>query len=376
MKLMDTISNRPWIISIGVALAVVLWMASGAAQEPAGETPQVAAEPQGKPQPKVRVRTQAAEEITRYVTLYGRTAPARVVELKSETSGKVVKLGAQRGERVRKGEMLVRLDERDRSARLEQARALVRQRELEYEARHQLQPEGYVSDSQMAEAVANLESARAELKRAELDLEYMLIRAPFDGALHERMVEVGDYLASGDPVATFVEDGLLIVTGSVSEQDVHAVTVGSVGEADLITGQTVQGRIRYVAPVAAESTRTFTVELEVDNSDGRIPAGVTAELRLPVGTIYAQKVAPSLLTLDDAGNLGVKTVDETGRVIFHPADIAQSSNEGVWLAGLPEEATIITVGQGFVKTGDLVDAVADPAGGSTGSMAVAAGMAQ
>ena len=84
---------------------------------------------------------------------------------------------------------------------------------------------------------------------------------------------------------------------------------------------------------------------------------MTAELKIPAERIYAQKVSPSLLTLDDEGNLGVKTVNEAGLVEFHTADIAMSSSEGVWIAGLPYSATIITVGQGFVNEGVVVEAI-------------------
>ena len=119
----------------------------------------------------------------------------------------------------------------------------------------------------------------------------------------------------------------------------------------------VRGHIRYVAPVADEATRTFGVELEVDNSAGTLRAGGTAELLVPAETLLAHRVSPSLLTLDDAGNVGVKVIDDAGRVEFVVADIALSTNDGVWLAGLPETATIITVGQGFVTAGSVVDAV-------------------
>ena len=75
----------------------------------------------------------------------------------------------------------------------------------------------------------------------------------------------------------------------------------------LVTGQEVTGRIRYLSPVADEVTRTFTVELEIPNPQGALPAGVTAEMRIPGGEMLAQKIAPSLLTLDSDGNIGVKT---------------------------------------------------------------------
>jgi multidrug efflux system membrane fusion protein len=133
--------------------------------------------------------------------------------------------------------------------------------------------------------------------------------------------------------------------------------MGKPGSARLATGETVEGTIRYVAPVADEATRTFTVELEVDNVKGAYRGGITAKLMIPAETLFAHKVSPSLLTLDDDGNLGIKTVNELGEVEFHPADIAMSSSDGVWIAGLPHTASIITVGQGFVNPGAMVNSV-------------------
>jgi multidrug efflux system membrane fusion protein len=214
-----------------------------------------------------------------------------------------------------------------------------------------------VSEAQLQEAAALLEMARAERTRARLDIDYMVIRAPFDGALQERLVEVGDFVKLGDPVATIVDERTLVVSAGIAEFDAHFVKKGGVGSARLASGETVHGTIRYIAPVANEATRTFTVELEIDNADGALRAGMTAELSIPAETIYAQKISPSLLTLDEDGNLGVKTVNELGKVEFYLADIARSSSEGVWIAGLPYSATIITVGQGFVSEGSYVDAI-------------------
>jgi multidrug efflux system membrane fusion protein len=293
----------------------------------------------------------------RTIVVNGETAPSRIVRLAAETDGRVEYVGAQRGASLQRGDVIVRLDERDRSARLAQAKALVRQREVEYEARQQLKNESYVSEAQLQEALASLESARAELTRARLDLDYMTVRAPFAGALQSRAVEIGDFVKRGDPIATYVDNRTIIVSANVSEFDAKAVETGELAEARLATGETVRGRIRYVAPVADEATRTFTVELEVDNRDGQLRAGGTAELRIPADVVLAHRIAPSLLTLDDAGNVGVKIINDEGKVEFVVADIALSSHDGVWLAGLPETATIITVGQGYVSPGTTVAAI-------------------
>ena len=164
-------------------------------------------------------------------------------------------------------------------------------------------------------------------------------------------------ISAGDPIARFVDNRKIIVTANVSEFDAGYVKSGQKAQAQLATGETVHGTIRYVAPVADKATRTFTVELEVDNSDGGLRAGGTAELRVPAERVLAHRVSPSLLTLDDAGNVGVKIINEEGEVEFVVADVALSTNEGVWVAGLPDLATIITVGQGFVVPGTMVNAV-------------------
>ena len=350
--------SKSWLTSAGIAILIALWLMTGQG----GETEPAAvasadATADEDVRTSVRVRAQVAEEVTRIININGKTAPARVVEINAETAGRVVSVGIERGQRLDKGEVIVRLDERDRRARLAQAEATVKQRELEFAARESLKNESYVSEAQLQEAAAMLETAKAELARANLDISNMVIRAPFDGALQDRMVEIGDYVKIADPIATFVDERKLIISANVSEFDAHHVVPGNPGSARLATGQIVEGRIRYVAPVADEATRTFTVELEIDNAAGDYRGGMTAELMIPAETIFAHRVSPSLLTLDDEGNLGIKTVNELGQVEFYIADIAMSSSEGVWIAGLPHSASVITVGQGFVNAGAIVNSV-------------------
>jgi multidrug efflux system membrane fusion protein len=350
---------RSWLYSAGIAILIAVWLLSGQFNDgdiPADGPDATATSSGAAAHGRVRVRTLLAEDVTRTIVVNGKTAPARIAELSAETDGRVVAIGAERGANVTRGTIIVRLDERDRSARLAEARATLKQREVEYEARLKLKSSSYVSEAQLQDGLARLEAARAELTRAELDLEYRLVRAPFDGAIQARSVEVGDFLKVGDPIATFVDNRSIIVAASVSEFDAGFVQLGETATAKLATGEQVQGTIRYVAPVADEATRTFAVELEVDNRDGNLRAGGTAELIIPAESLKAHRVSPSLLTLDDAGNVGIKIINDADLVEFVVADIALSTSDGVWLAGLPESVTVITVGQGFVTAGAQVEA--------------------
>jgi multidrug efflux system membrane fusion protein len=360
MGLKRAIAQRPWLLALGTFALVAMWMFSGVwlERELGSEYAQpVLAPGSDTGVVRVQVQLQHAEPITRQINVYGQTAPARTIEINSETEGRVEAVEARRGDGVAEGEVILRLDLRDREARLAQAQASVNEHRTAFRAQTELQRNGYVSETDIAETIAKLETAKAELMRAELDLEHMVIRAPFNGVLQDRLVEIGDFVKSGDEVATFVDNTTIVVIGSVAEQEVGGIAIGDEATAKLITGQTVAGRIRYVAPVANQQTRTFTVELEIENADGSLPAGVTAEMNLPGSQALAQKISPALLTLDFDGNLGVKIVNDDRLVEFHPVVIAQSDTDGVWVAGLPESATIIVVGQGYVVPGQLVEAV-------------------
>jgi len=360
-ELYRRIVQRPAWIAGGLLALLVIWLASGLVAS--GDRPR------DQPAPAVRtaaltpvqVASVAAEKVTRVVTLSGRTAPARTVEVRAETTGRVIAIGAARGARVESGALLVRLDSGDRLARLAQAKAVVRQREIEYEGQMKLKPQGYISDAKLAESSAQLEAARAELTRAEIDVARMQIRAPFAGALQERSVEVGDYVSPGTTVATFVDERRLVVAGSVAEAQAAGVRRGLSGTAKLATGRVVNGRLRYVAPVADSATRTFAIELEIENPKGELPAGVTADIELPVGEVLAHRLSPALLTLDDNGIVGVKILGQDQRVDFRPATVVRSTSDGVWISGLPDPANVIVGGQGFVRAGDPVSAQAPTA---------------
>jgi len=362
MNLKATISRRPWLLALLAFALISIWMASGLNSERVikTDTSQVAGPNNTGSAVKVQVETMYAEPITRYVTVYGRTAPTRTVTLSAETEGRVEKINARRGIPVKAGESILELDMRDRQARVEQSRASVREHRTAYQAQISLQSDGYVSDTQLAETLAKLEAAKAELVRAELDLSNRVVRAPFDGILQDRTVEVGDFVRIGDDVATFVDNMTLIVTGTLAEQEIANINVGDEAKASLVTGQTINGKVRYLSPVAEEATRTFRVEVEIDNSDGKLPAGVTAEMRLKSGEAIAQKISPALLTLDSAGSLGIFIVDEFQRAEFLPVTIERSESDGVWVSGLPESANVITVGQGYVSPGQQVETLRAP----------------
>ncbi|MEC9375826.1 MAG: efflux RND transporter periplasmic adaptor subunit [Pseudomonadota bacterium] len=357
MNIKKTISEKPWILAFFVFFLVVSWMVSGLNNERKliTDTSQIQSQDTSVEKIKVQVTKLEAKKITRFVNVNGRTSPFRTTTVSAEAEGKIISINANRGEKVDKGTSLISLDLRDRQARLEQAKASVKEHKTAFEAQTKLKVDGYVSDTDITETIAKLESAKAELVRAELDLKNQYIRAPFDGLLEEREVEIGDFVRAGDPVATFVDISKLKVSGTLAEKEIKDITVGEDALAKLVTGQEVGGVISYLSPVADEATRTFSVEIEILNKDGSLPAGVTAEMQLKGGEALAHKLSPAILILDSDGNLGVYIVDDSKRAIFVPIQIERSETNGVWVSGLPNTADVITLGQGYINNGQTIE---------------------
>jgi multidrug efflux system membrane fusion protein len=234
------------------------------------------------------------------------------------------------------------------------AKALLKQREIEYKASKSLSVKGFRAETSLAQAEAALEAARAELARIEVDIANTKVRAPFDGVLNTRPMELGDFVSVGDEVATVVDLDPIYVVGYVSEREVGHFKLGDAGTARLTDGRVLQGTIHYIAAMAESATRTFRVELEVPNPDGAVVDGVTAELEIEQGATRAHLVSPAILSLSDEGIVGIKAVGADNVVAFHPVQILGDGPEGVWLGGLEETLTVITVGHEFVQPGHAV----------------------
>lgn len=354
-----------YVIAGVVAVAAVGWVLSGQVTDPkqsahaigsdAGKGATTAAEHDKR----VRVRTVEARPWRQEVIIRGRTEASRSVRLRAETAGRVARILADEGKGVTGGQVLVKLDPAERTAALAEAMALLRQRTVEFKAARSLASKGYRADTKLAEAQAQLDAARAQVSQMKADIARTAIAAPFDGILEKRFVELGDYLKVGDDLATIVDLDPVLVVGAISERDVGSIKLGLEATATLVDGRAVKGVVRFIGAVADAATRTFRVEIVVPNPDLSVRDGITSQIRLYGTALRAHFLPPALLSLDEAGRLGVKAVDADNRVIFHPVKILADRTNGIWVAGLPERLTLITVGQEFVRTGQRVTPVAD-----------------
>ena len=307
--------------------------------------------------PTVVVRTVAAEPHTVRLSAYGRTEPNRSVQVRAKTASSLVATPVAEGTFVRRGDVICRQDVDARQANVDQARAQLAKAESDLAATQVLVDKGYRSATSLPRDRAAVDAARAQLKSAEIELSNTVLRAPFDGLYEERLAEVGDYLAPGQPCALIVELDPLKVETELTETQVGSVQTGQPVEVRLATGEAVTGDVQFVESIANPATRTFRMETRLPNPDRRLKAGVSATVGLATGEAMASLVPSGVLTLDDAGQTGVRFVDRDNRVRFARTEQVDESADGVWLTGLPDVARIIVEGQDFVSIGTEVKPV-------------------
>jgi multidrug efflux system membrane fusion protein len=276
------------------------------------------------------------------------------VVVRSETAGVVAAVPAAEGSFVRQGQILCRLAVDARQASLDQARAALRARQLQREAAAQLAEQGYRSETQVLESQAALDAAQAGVRVAEIALRQVEIRAPFSGVFDRRDAEVGTYLSPGQPCGTLIELDPLLVVGDAPETEAGRLKAGAPAQARLVSGQVLNGRVRFVARDADPQTRTYRVEVVIPNSGNGTRSGLSAELRVNTGVDVAHLAPVSSLVLDAKGRQGVRHVLADGRAAFSPVTVLEETPEGLWVSGLSGTVNIITVGQSFVADGQKV----------------------
>lgn len=356
------------LIAVLIAVAAIAWVGSGyvgglwnlSGSPESLDAVSVRAAPKAAEPTRVRVEILEAQPFVEEIQASGETEAARTVEIRAETDGRVVELPVAEGRAVVEGALLVRLDRAERDAQLAQVKARVQQRSIQFEAARTLASSGFQSQTRRAEALADLEAAKADLAVLEVDIARTAITAPFDGILDRRPAEIGSFVQRGDHVATIVDVNPMLVVAQVSEKDVTKMQIGMTAQTRLTTGTSHIGVVSYIATVADSQTRTFRVEVEIENRDRTIGEGMSAELKVKLAPVKAHPIPPSIFRLDAQGRIGVMLVQDDDVARFVRVEIVGSGENGAYVTGLPDRTRVITVGQELVEDGEVVTPV--PAG--------------
>jgi multidrug efflux system membrane fusion protein len=331
----------------------------------------------------VQVKTFIAQAMPINVPLRGQTKPKATVIAAAETTGTVASVNVVKGQTVKTGDLLCTLDPETRQAAVAQAQAAVAQAnagltqsQADLDTNADLRVKGLATPNSarqlqvaLSSAKAAVSAAQAGFDNAKAELNRTRIVAKADGVVEDPIATVGSMLAAAVPggatCATIVQLDPIVFTGAVPEARIGYARTGLAASVTTVSGVTLTGKVSFVSAVADTATRTFEADIDLPNPGNKVQAGLTATATINVGTAPAQLLPQSVLTLDDSGTMGVRAVTDS-KVVFYPVTIVNDAREGMYVTGLPLRVDVITVGQEFVKAGDMVKAVQDTGTGDAG----------
>lgn len=355
------------IAALVIAGAVLGWMGTGdivvGGQENSDNAVPPPAERQSKDDAPFKVRYVSVTPEIRPETILvrGRTEADKVVSVRAETAGTLEKRLVSKGDRVKIGDLVCQLDPGVRESAVARATATLDQAIFDFEGAVELRKKGFTSETRVKALKALMDGATATLAEAKRELSYSDILATADGVVQDPIAEIGDNLSIGGVCITLINSDPMMFVGQVSERRVGSIAVGDPAQVELASGESVTGAIRYISPSADPATRTFLVEIEMPNPEHLLRDGITASARIQLEGAEAYRVNPSWLTLDDRGDIGVRTVNVDNSVSFQKLQIIAHTPETMWVTGLAPNTKVITVGQDYVIPGQIIEAVADVA---------------
>ena len=340
-------------LSLLLTVALLIWMATGEVKLAKSEAPEAPAE-QSETLPAVQIEHRSARPYQPGLMLQGQLEPWQSVSVSARVPGTVEELLVDQGQQVEKGQVMARLSEDGRAAEVARWQSQLRKLEADLAAAQRLKARDLTSESELLALEAELAETRAELTGAKLAMDHLTPKAPFSGTVNMKSVDEGDLVQTGTPLFELVRIDRLKAVSQVPQQTVSGVEVGQPVRIVTLDGDTLEGKVQFVASAANPESRSFTVEIAVENPDRKRLAGGSATLRIALPEVEAMFVSPAYLSLGDDGRPGIRHVNADNEVVFTTVKLLSITTDGAWVTGLPADIRLITRGAGFVTVGQKV----------------------
>jgi RND family efflux transporter MFP subunit len=341
-----------------VALAAPWWLWVGGCGGDAAATPELTPLEGGAAVDDVRVETAVLEASSAKVTLDlpGEIAGSHDVVLASALGGLVERVEVAEGDRVQKGQTLAVIDREPRAAQVDQGAAQLKLAESELARLQQMGD--LATASQLDGLTAQVEIAKAQLRLARNQLDRTVIRSPIDGVVASLDLDAGEVAAPGAPAIRVVQLDPVLVTLSVSDRDVVALERGLAARVTTPSAaRQHDGLIKNIGAAADLSTRSFLVEVEVANPDGKLLPGMIAKVAVE-RTIGEGKVVlpqPWIVTRTEGYGVFVVEPGETAVARWRPVKLGQVAHDQVVVEeGVSAGDEVVMVGQHGLVDGDHV----------------------
>ena len=316
----------------------------------------------------VPVRRQTLEEV---IGGSGTVEQAETVNLITQLTAQVLEVPVKIGDLIKKGDLLVRWDDRLIKATVDANREYVEAdkikirnetRQVERYSTLQNQNMGTAVDLEkyemaLADAKIDLAKSTISLKQAEIDLEHVKQLSPMDGIVLERLVNPNEFTKPGQVIMKLGVINSVLMAAKVTEEKMHSVQLGLPAETSFpaFPSEVFKGTVAKIDPNIDPVTRTFTTYIKIENPDFRLKPGLSGFTRIR-RTAKDVLAVPSIAIMNPSGEQGsVFVVDNSNRAILrkvHPGIVVDAITEIT--NGLKEGEKVVTVGQFYLKENDKV----------------------
>lgn len=357
------------VLGLIVAGGVAWWVqksppATAAASNGAGPAGSGAGAPRGPGGPggpvAVEVGTVQRARLVDQTEAVGSLRSRQGVTLRPEVSGRIARFGFVEGQRVRRGQLMVQLDDTLQRAQLQQAEAQASIARTQLQRNRELVAQNFVSQSAVDQSAASLEVAMAQVALAQAQLARMRIVAPFDGQSGIRLVDQGDYVKDGADLVSLEDTSQMLVDFRLPERDLARVKTGLPVQVvvDAMPGRSFEARIEALDAQVDADGRSLLVRARLDNREGVLRPGMFARARTVLAVREDALVVPEEALVPMGGKQYlIKVVDgPTGKVsqrIEAKLGIRVPGRAEV-LEGLREGDTLVTAGQARLMRGDAL----------------------
>jgi len=299
-------------------------------------------------------------ELPLYTTTVGTLEPFTRAQVSTRIMGHVQQVLVQEGQKVKRGQTLLRLDMQAVSGQVEQSEAMLAAAKAQsenaeayykriknlYEDKSATRQALDNAQAQYQGALAQVQAAEGGIAAAKSNLAYSVLAAPFDGYVTGRTVDPGDMAAPGMPLVTVEQQDSLRILTTLNEQDLGKIAAGDEAwiETDLAGQERRTARIEAVVPSADPRTRSFRVKLVVDNKDGALKSGVFARVSFATGS--GQLLAVPAEAVVRLGQLtGLYVLDSRNLTRLRWVRLGKTSGDMVEvLSGLNDGETVVLAG--------------------------------
>jgi len=201
---------------------------------------------------------------------------------------------------------------------------------------------------------AQIKAIDARISKLLEQLKFTKVTASQSGWLEKFHVEIGQTINENAPVARILGLKSLIIDAPIPQTQINKIKIGDIVDLEIDGAGKRQGLVSKIATFANQATRTFSVEVLLDNTDMTLRAGMSAGVRVTIDEVPAFKISPAHLNVDEDGLLSVKTVTPDGIVYVMPVMIAQTVGNAAYVSGLADGTVILGMGQAFVSEGTKI----------------------